>query len=783
LARIEARLTGDVSDGYIGRRVQRAEDVELTSGRGLFCGDIDMLGLLDVAFHRSDRPHAEILSVDVREAQSIEGVREVLRAEDIGRQLDLHPRLRPPDREVPTAPRPLLAREFVRFVGEPVAAAVAESRYLAEDACDEVVVDYRNLPVVRDIEAAVAPDAPVVHPEIGSNVLFELNAPGEGIDQRFAAAAHLIERRYTVGRIAPCPLEPRGILAAPRDGGLEIWYSTQTPYVLRRLLSRLLGLSESQIRVICPHVGGGFGQKSHVYPEDVLIPWLALRHQAPVRWLEDRSENLLASCHARDQTIDVKAAVDADGRIRALDADIVVDVGAYGVYPHGQLIEVGGTPNLLSGPYTIDTVRFRARAVSTNKTPGGGFRGVGFAPAVFVHERLMDVIAHELSLTQEQVRRRNLITPEQLPWTNAAGMVYDSGDYPALLDIALSRVEAADLDVDRARASANGKRVGLGICCYVEPSGIGSNVFRRRGQVDIKGYEEARLTIELDGHVIVRPTVPNTGQGVYTALAQIVAEVLEQEIADVEVRRPDTSAGPDGSGAFASRGAVVGGAAALKASRTLRERVLEVAARQLRASVEELVLLAGRVEVIDEPRRSIGLGMLAKIGEAYLDVCERHDPAVGTIACGAHACVVEVDPEVGSVKILRYAIVGDNGRIINPMIVEGQEHGSTVQGIGAALLERFVFDDDGQPLTGSFMDYLLPTAADAPSFTVNHLEHRAVESPTGFKGAGESGCIAGPATIANAVANALGREVNGIPIAPEQIALGGEPVALSGSGR
>jgi carbon-monoxide dehydrogenase large subunit len=762
-----------VSDGYIGRRVKRAEDAELTSGAGRFCGDIKMPGLLEVAFHRSDRPHAELVSVDVRDAHSIRGVREVVRADDVGPQLDLHPTLRPPDREVATAARPLLARGVVRFVGEPIAAAIAESRYLAEDACDEVVVSYRNLPVVKDVEAALAPDAGIVHPEIGSNVLYELSAPGDGIDALFASSAHVLERRFTVGRIAPSPIEPRGILAAPSGDGLEIWYSTQTPYVLQRLLSRLLGLSERQIRVICPHVGGGFGQKSHVYPEDVLIPWLALRHQTPVRWLEDRSENLIASCHARDQVIEVKAAVDVDGRIRALDADVIVDVGAYGVHPHGQLIEVGGTPNLLAGPYTVDTLRFRARAVSTNKTPGGGFRGVGFAPAVFVHERLIDVIAHELSLTPEQVRRRNLITPSQLPWTNPAGMVYDSGDYPALLDLALSRVGAGDLAGDRARASSNGKQIGLGICCYVEPSGIGSNVFRRRGQVEIMGYEEARLTIAPDGHVIVRPTVPSTGQGVYTAFAQIVADVLHQDIADVEVRRPDTFAGPDGSGAFASRGAVVGGAAALKASRTLRERTLEVAARHLRASVEELVLVPGRVEVDAEPDRFVGLGMVAKLGEAYLDVCERHDPTAGTMACGAHACVVEVDPEVGSVKILRYAIVGDNGRIINPMIVEGQEHGSTVQGIGAALLERFVFDDDGQPLTGSFMDYLLPTAADAPSFTVNHLEHRPVESLTGFKGAGESGCIAGPATVANAVANALGREVNSIPVLPEQIAMSG----------
>jgi carbon-monoxide dehydrogenase large subunit len=765
-----------VKTDYVGRRELRAEDVELVSGAAEFCGDIELDAMLDVAFHRADRPHARLAGVDIAAAAAIAGVHEVLTQADIGAALDLTPRLQPPTGTIDMLPRPLLARDVVRYVGEPIVAVVATSRYIAEDACDAALVQYENLPLVGDVAAAVAADAFVLHDAVGSNVLFEHSAEGSGVDAAFAAAHLVLERRFRVGRLAPAPMENRGIVARPTADGVEIWYSTQTPYVLQRTLSELLDLDADQIRVICPHVGGGFGQKSHVYPEDVLVPWLALRHGRAVRWLEDRSENLIASCHARDQILDVRVAVSQDAEILALDADITVDVGAYGVSPHGQLVEVLGTPNLLSGPYRIPAIRFRARAVATNKAPGGGYRGVGFAAAVFVHERVVDIVAHEMGLDAVEVRRRNLVGADEMPWLNAAGMVYDSGNYDATLDLALERIGADELDALRARGDAEGKLVGLGICCFVEPTGIGSNAFQRRGQVDIAGYEEARISITPDGRVLVRPSVPNTGQGSSTAFAQIVADALQQDIDRVEVRRPDTAAGPDGSGAFASRGTVVGGGAMLRASAALRLRMVETAARLLRVLPDEVRVVPGALHIADDPERRVSLPDLVAGAEGYLDVCERYDPTAGTTACGAHACLVEVDPEVGAVTILRYVIVGDSGRLVNPMIAEGQAHGSTAQGIGAALLEQVVFDDSGQPQTGSFADYMLPTATDVPGFVVDHLDHRPVESISGFKGVGEGGTIAAPAAVVNAIANATGREFNATPVTPESIAI---PLAVA----
>ena len=762
--------TGDPA-AFVGRRVQRAEDLALVRGAGTFCGDIALPGLLDVAFHRADRPHARVVAVETLQAAAIAGVLEVLTQADIGAALDLTAPLHPPEGHIYSTPRPLLAREIVRYVGEPIAAAVADSRYLAEDACDAVLVTYEDLPLVADVDTALAPAAWILHESAGTNVLFEHAGAGEGVDEAFAAADLVIERRLEVGRLAPSPMEPRGIVATPTPDGLRIWYSTQTPYVLQRLLAGLLEIDQERIQVICPHVGGGFGQKSHVYPEDVLIPWLALRHGRPVRWLEDRSENLIASCHARGQVLDVRVAVAHDAKLLAVEADLTVDVGAYGVYPHGQLVEVLGTPNMLSGPYLVSATRFRARAVATNRAPGGGYRGVGLASAVFVHERIVDIVAQQLGLDPVVVRRRNLIGSEQLPRANPVGMVYDSGDYEAALDLALANVGAGDLDDLRAAAHAEGRRVGLGLCCYAEPTGIGSLVFQKRGQVAIAGYEEMRITIELDGRAVVRPTVPTTGQGSSTAFAQIVADELGLDISQVEVRRPDTIAGPDGSGAFASRGTVVGGTAAMKASATLRRRMTEVAARHLRVGPQDVELVQGAFQVCDEPARRVELTQLAEIAEGYFDVCERHDPSTGTIAYGVHACVVEVDPEVGSVHVVRYAIVGDSGRLVNPMLVEGQAHGSTTQGIGAALLEGVVYDNSGQPLTGSFADYLLPTAMDVPGFSVDHLDHRPIDSMTGFKGAGEGGTVAAPPAVVNAVANALGVELNTIPLTPGAIAL------------
>jgi carbon-monoxide dehydrogenase large subunit len=580
----------------------------------------------------------------------------------------------------------------------------------------------------------------------------------------------VVDRSFVVPRLAPAPLEGRAILATAGEDGLTVWYSTQTPYVLRRVLAQALDLAESEVRVICPHVGGGFGQKSHVYPEDLLIPWLALRYACPVRWIEDRRENLTASCHARGQSVRVRAAVRADGTVTALDADVTVDVGAYGIYPHGQLLEALGTPVMITGPYRIPALRFRARAVATNKCPGGGYRGVGLAVSVFVHERLMDIVAGLVELEPAEVRRRNLIRRDELPRAHAAGLVYDSGDYVGALETALAQVDAGELKESREQARSRGRRVGLGLCSYVEYTGMGSNVFAARGMLGIGGHEEARVSIEPDGSAIVRSSVPSTGQGTATSLAQIVAESLHLPLDRVAVTAVDTASGADGSGSFGSRGTVVGGSAALKSCAELRKRLLELAGRELEVGAADLELADGAVRARGAPWRRVTYGALAGSAPAgHLDVRERHDPPSTAFSYGVHACVVEVDPVLGDVRIVRYVIVEDCGRIVNPLIVDGQAHGSTMQGIGAALLESAVFDEFAQPLTSTFVDYLLPTSVEAPAFEVLHLEHPPPESVGGFKGVGEGGTVAAPAAVTNAIAAALGAEINRIPVTPELV--------------
>jgi aerobic carbon-monoxide dehydrogenase large subunit len=751
----------------IGLPLPRLEDIPLLRGEARFCGDIELPGMLDVAFVRSYLAHGRVESVDTSDARSMPGVEAVVVGADV--PLDLTPRLAPPNGPVYTTPRPLLTRDRVRYVGEPVAAVVATSRYLAEDACEHVLVDYQELPAIANLEQALASGAEPLHPT-ESNVLFEHDFDSGGVDEAFDSADVVIERSFRIPRLAPAPIETRGIVAVAGDDGLRIWYSTQTPHVLRRVLAELLPIDEEQISVVCPSVGGGFGMKSHVYPEDVLIPLIALRLRRPVRWLEDRSENLIASCHARGQELRARVAAGRDGVVAALELETVVDVGAYGIYPHGQLLEALGTPVMSTGPYRIPELRFRARAVATNKCPGGGYRGVGLAAAVFVHERLMDIVGGAVSIDPAEVRRRNLIAPDELPWANPVGLTYDSGDYPAALEMALDAIEYADRDRLRARAEARGRLAGVGLCAYVEYTGMGSNVFQERGMTDITGHEEARVAVEADGSVLVRVSVPPAGQGSETAFRQLVADTLDLDPAVVTVAAVDSLSGLSGSGSFGSRGTVVGGSAVLLAARGLRDRMLEIAAQVLEMEIDDLELELGFVQPKMQESRRIAIGELVALSPSgYLDVSARHDPLETTFSYGVHACAVEVDPELGSVEILRYVIVDDCGRIINPLVVDGQSEGSTAQGIGAALFEAMLFDDDGQPVNGSFVDYLLPSATDIPSFEVLHLEHPPPDSIGGFKGVGEGGTVAAPPAVLNAISAAIGVEINEIPATPELI--------------
>ena len=753
--------------GLVGRPVRRVEDAALLTGRAEFLDDLTPAGTLHAAFLRSPLASAEIESVATADAAAQPGVAAVVTAAE----LDVGPLL--PPVLAPNAvqtPRPLLAERVVRFVGEPVAMVAADTPYRAEDAAERIEAGYGPLPVVASPEAALAAGAPAVIGE--TNVLFEAGIEVGDVDDAFARAAAVVERTFVNPRYSAMPMEPRGVLAVPEGGGLRIWSSTQAPHKLSQVTAEILGLEREAVRVVCPSVGGGFGQKAHAYPEEILVAWLALRLGRPVKWVEDRSENLLASSHARDQTVRIRAAADADGRLLALDADVVCDTGAYGVYPHGHILEALGTPAMLPGPYVLERYRSRARSIATNKCPEGAYRGVGLPVSAFVHERVMDMLAAELGLDRAEIRRRNLVPADRMPYATVTNQRYDSGDYPQALERALAEVGYEGFAADREAARAEGRLLGLGLCCYVEYTGINSAVFQGRGMAGIAGFDDARIALDGDGRATVWTTLPDIGQGTTTTFAQLVADELGLELGAVTIARSDTGVGGlHGTGAFASRSAIAGGGALRDVSLELARRLKEDAAERLEADPADLRLEGGAVLPAGSPSHALAVGEIVA-GAADPDryaLNARYDPPAVAYPYATHACIVEVDPATGEVRILRYVVVEDCGRILNPLIVEGQTHGAIAQGVGGTMLEAIRYDEAGQLVTASLMDYLVPTAGDVPAMELHHLEIPAPGSANGAKGVGEGGTLAPPAAIANAVSHALGVEFNELPLAPELV--------------
>jgi aerobic carbon-monoxide dehydrogenase large subunit len=743
----------------------RVEDRPLLTGSAAFVGDVELDGMLYVRFYRSPLAHARVGSLDLRRVRSAPGVVAAFAAADLDLP-PLHPPIENPDAFSP--PRPLLAAERARFVGEPLAMVVAESPYLAEDAAELVQAELEPLPPVVDVEAAI--DAEPLH-DNASNVLFDSLLQAGDVDGAFEQAAVVVERTFRSPRYSVLPMEARGVVAAPDGGGVRIWASTQIPHRLASCTAELLGLEEGRVRVSTMDVGGGFGQKAHVYPEDVLTAWLALELGRPVKWLEDRSENLLAASHARNQRVRVRAAADAGGRLLAIDADVICDTGAYGVFPHGHVLEALGTPAMIPGPYRLSNYRARTRSVCTNKSPEGAYRGVGLPVAAFVHERLMDLLAGELRVDRAEIRRRNYVQPGELPYTSVTHQRYDSGDYPQALERALEAIGYHGFAAERAAAARDGRRLGLGIASYVEYTGMGSQVFHGRGMVGIAGHDSASMRLEDDGRVTVFTSLPAIGQGVATTFAQLTAARLGMDVESVTVARSDTAEGPGGgTGTFASRSAVSGGGAVHAAAGELRERLLAAAANHLEAALQDLELGDGRVSVRGSPSRGVTLAELAaRDRDGRISSTALFDPERTVYPYATHACIVEVAPDTGEVKLLRYVVAEDCGTIINPQIVEGQTHGAIAQGIGGALHESLVYDGEGQLLTASLMDYLVPTAREMPAMELHHLEIPSPDSPNGAKGVGEGGTLAPPAAIANAVGDALGVEMNELPLTPELI--------------
>jgi carbon-monoxide dehydrogenase large subunit len=749
---------------YFGERIKRNEDPRLLTGQGLYVDDVDLPNMLHAAFLRSPYAHAKINNIDVSRALQRPGVVAIYTANDLGDYWKPGPLLvsPPPVKDIVFNEKTQvpLAREKVKFAGEPLVMVLAESRYIAEDALSDIQVDYEPLEVVVDMEKALMPDSPIIHDELGTNVAAHVVQTKGDYEVGKRDAALVIRRRFSYEHGCAAAIENRGIVAEwdRRAGRLTVWDTTQAPVVIRNGLANMLGLSERQVRVVAPFIGGGFGPKIMMfYQEEVLVPWAAMQLNRPVKWIEDRAENFVATTHERGQIHEAEVAFDEEGHILGVHDVFLHDTGAYD--PYGLTCALNAQANVL-GLYDIQNYYSEFQAVFTNKTIVTPYRGAGRQHGVFVIERMLDIAAKELKIDRAEIRRRNLIRPEQFPYNNEiiyqdfAPLVYDSGNYEPLLDHALERIGYHKfINEVQPRLRAEGKHVGIGIVAYVEGTGIGP-------------YEGAKVQVMGSGRVSVVTGVGTQGQGHFTSYAQIVAEQLGVSVDKIDVVTGDTDQFYWGAGTFASRGAVVAGNAINEAAKVVRKKILKLASEYLSAPEDELELADGEVRVADVPRMSISLGDLAgkanptrgavKPGtEPGLEATSYFGPERGATASGIHAMIIEVDRETMQIHIQKYLVVHDCGKVINPLILDGQIHGGVAQGIGNAFYERLAYDENGQLLNGTFMDYHLPTSLDVPHIETAHGETPSPLNPMGVKGAGEAGAIPVGPLFAQALEDAL----------------------------
>jgi CO/xanthine dehydrogenase Mo-binding subunit len=787
-----------VTTSLFGERVQRLEDPRLITGNGRYLDDLGR-DALAVAFVRSPHAHARIRDINVDRALDVPGLVAVYTWEDlparVGEPLPLlipHPALT----HGRTA-RPL-AKDVVRHVGEPVVMVVAEDRYTAEDVCDLIEVDYEPLPAVVGIEEAVRGEH-LVHPDVPGNVGAHLvqevpSADGRSAAQMIESAPHRLEFRLDIERSASMPLEGRGVYARwdPDDGSLRVYSSTQTSTSVRMAIAAKLGLPLPKVEVIAPDVGGGFGVKIvHPWPEEILIPWAARTLGREIKWTEDRREHFISSAHERGQVQYVRVGFDDDGRILGLDVTFLHDHGAY--TPYGIIVPIITSTQLL-GPYKPGAYRVEFSSVYTNTVIVTPYRGAGRPQGVFCMERTMDRIAAYLGKDRTEVRAANFIQPDEFPYDHkmtfqdGRPLIYDSGNYPEALRMLKELIGWDEFEKERERAAAEGRRLGIGIGCYVEGTGVGP-------------YEGGHVQITSDGRVHVSTGLTSQGQGHQTAFAQIAATELGVPIERVSVVTGDTRRFGYAVGTFASRAAVMSGNAIALACRKVRDKALRIAAEALEADPADLTITDGIVHVKGNPSASIPLATVAVLSnplryafdeeaqratqfataasddkppvaegeEPGLEGRDYYSPVRSTFAYGMHAAIVETDPETAEIKVLRYAVVHDCGRLINPMIVDGQVHGGVAQGIGGALYERMVYDEHGQLLNASFMDFLMPYATEVPRIETAHLETPSPLNPLGIKGAGEAGVIPVSAVIASAIEDAEGIPIMRMPISPSEL--------------
>ena len=764
----------------VGAAVQRREDPRLLTGQGRFVDDINLPRMLHIAFCRSDHAHARVLKVDVAAAAAMPGVVAIFTGADV---LGTFNPIRATSRmaDYYATELPVLAHDKVRYVGEAVAAVVAESRYLAEDAAECIAVSYEPLGHVADVQANAEPGGPLLHEDAGTNVIVSRSFQRGDADGAMADAAVRVGATFRMHRKTPAAMENRGYVADydPGRRALTLHSTTQVPGIVRDALEEMLEIPGNRLHVMAPDMGGGFGGKALLYPEEVLVCLLSRRLGRPVKWLSDRLEDLLTTTQAFDEIVEAELACDEGGHILGLRADCLGDVGAYSVYPWTAAMEPVQVVSFLPGPYRVSNYRARARAVATSKAPTGAYRGVGRPISAFVMERLMDMAAAKLGLDPLEMRRRNMVRADEFPYKSASGIIWDKCGFMECLESVTADYDA--LRRQQAAARAEGRWVGLGLASYAELTGLGSRIAVAPGMPVNTGTETATIRIDSTGAVTAHFGIASHGQGLETTLAQVIAEELGVRVEDVEVIHGSTQGLAHGTGTFASRSSVLAGGAAIITARAVREQVLKAAAHMFEADAGDLDAAGGEIFVTGTDRsmsfRQLAKALYSEMGrfpkalreQIELQATRMYDPYFGTTSPASHLAMVEVDPETFGVTILHYGVADDCGRVINPLIVDGQVHGGVAQGIGAALMEEVVHDGAGQILTASLMDYVLPTAVEIPSMSVHHVEEFLPDNVGGFRGMGEGGTIGAPAALANAVSDAVGEDINVLPMTPERL--------------
>ena len=764
-------------DGWIGARLLRKEDGRHLAGAAQFVADIRLPGMQDVAFVRSQVAHGILRGV----TKPAHHAARVFTMADLGAVNVL-----PAGPEMPSfklGPYPPLATDKVRYAGQTIAACVAPTRAHAEDIADLVGVEIDELPAVVDCVAAMQPGAARLFDHWADNA-FMISAIREGDVARAASAPIRLRRKFRMNRQATVTLEGRGVVAHwdKRLEELVVYLSTPGAHVMRIGIAQSLGLPEHKVRVIAPDVGGGFGGKNRLMPEEVAVAALAIKLGHPVRWIEDRREHLMASVHARDHTYDLTISADADGRLVGIEGDLYVDAGAYALWPTGAFMETSMAARNLPGPYRMLALKVNTWTVATNKAPMGPYRGVARPGACFAIERLVDEVARELGRDPFELRRQNIVTKSELPFTTVGGMTFDTGDYVASLDMAREMIGADAIAKRQAQGDGDGRAIGVGFAFYSEQSGHGAAEWmKRRGRL-IPGYESCNARMFSDGSVIVAVGTQSFGQGHDTTFAQIAAHELGIDPAAISVRYGDTATTPRGFGSVGSRSIVFAGGAVAHASRQLADKIKRIGAHLMQTDPAGVSLDKGAVRgpsgsvPIAEAARcaNVRQEMLPAGMDPLLEVTVTYEPrdSAGVFSYGTHAVVVAVDPETGVVEILDYAVAEDCGTVINPMIVDAQVQGGIAQGIGTALYEEIPFSPEGQPLATTFADYYVPCALEVPVVRIGHLLHPAEGTEYGVKGVGEGGAIAPPAALGNAIADAfrsIRAQVNETPMTPRRV--------------